>query len=282
MRLPYLQLADRFIAVQSKVVARVLGCSRHEAIGLGTDLFAFAVDFTSSDEEPPSGLIVGDDAAEIIEAGMDWAGDRGKAVGAFVRADVIERLENGLRVKGCDRYQTAWQKQRLAREFATDPALSEARKEAGRKGGLAKASKRLAKSWQNVAQDGDGDGDVEKELPPPPAAVAPKPELAPPPEAFEPDEVGLYQPTAWGFWGWHNKERQEFGMFPEARPPDDLPAWYATASGELGPEGLSVAYRAYLADPEFQTDRGKPFAVFRSPSVYQPRASAKKPRKAWR
>lgn len=122
MRLPFLQVAEKFITVQSKVIARILGIDRATAIGLGNLLFETAVELTSSDESPPTGIILGDDAADIIEAGMEWHGERGKAFGAFVRADVIERLENGARVKGCDRYRDAWEKQKRKSDQAKQAA----------------------------------------------------------------------------------------------------------------------------------------------------------------
>jgi hypothetical protein len=111
MRLPFVQVDQRYIVAQSRVVASRAAISQAEALGLGVVLFTFALESTWTDEAPPDGVFMGEDVEEILEAAIDWRGERGKAVGAFIRADVIERLQGGLRVRGMDRYREAWEKQ---------------------------------------------------------------------------------------------------------------------------------------------------------------------------
>jgi hypothetical protein len=111
MRFPFVQVDQRYIVAQSRVVASRAAISQAEALGLGVVLFTFALESTWTDEAPPDGVFMGEDVEEILEAAIDWRGERGKAVGAFIRADVIERLQGGLRVRGMDRYREAWEKQ---------------------------------------------------------------------------------------------------------------------------------------------------------------------------
>lgn len=97
---------------------------------------------------------------------------------------------------------------------------------------------------------------------------------------FDPDPEGAFQSSAWGFWGWHNQERQRHELFDEPAPPDDLKTWHDEAVAKVGYEGLSRSYLAYLTDKDF-ADRFWPFAIFRSVNVWLPRANAP-PRKAVR
>lgn len=112
------------------------------------------------------------------------------------------------------------------------------------------------------------------ELPPPSVAADEKP---PEPEDFEADSTGEFRPTAWGFWGWHNQQRQERELFDEPTPPAELRQWHDHAVAKVGIEGLIRSYKRYLEDP-FAADRGWPFHLFKSENVWLPRANAPPPK----
>lgn len=124
---------------------------------------------------------------------------------------------------------------------------------------------------------GNGERRTENGQPPPEPAADEKP---PEPEDFEADSTGEFKPTAWGFWGWHNQQRQERELFDEPTPPHELKDWHDHAVAKVGIEGLIRSYKRYLEDP-FAADRGWPFALFSSEKVWLPRANAppRKPRR---
>lgn len=131
--------------------------------------------------------------------------------------------------------------------------------------------------------NGNGNGEREPLLEPEtekkPAAVFEMPSA----EDFEPDASGCYRETAWGFWGWHNQERQKHELFDEPQPPSwkAFKTWHDTAAQEVGAAGLQQAFELYLADEDF-APRGWPISVFMKPTVYPSRASARAPQRPWR
>lgn len=114
MLLPYLQIDQDFMGPKATLIAARLKVTRHQAIGMGADLFAFAINMTSKDDSPPTGLFDYADAAGDLEFAMGWTGESGKAVDAFIRAGVIERRGEGFRVCGTSRYERTWKKNRHA------------------------------------------------------------------------------------------------------------------------------------------------------------------------
>ncbi len=280
MRLPYLQLAEKFITVQSKMIARILSVERTTAIGMGTLLFETVLEMTSSETSPPTGVILGDDAADIIEAAIEWKGERGKGFGAFVRADVIEQLESGARVKGCDRYKDAWSKQRRRIESAKAAAQArwgtascvstDATASAPHANRIASASPPHApRSAQTETET-----ETEKKLPLP-AAADKVVSLAPDPDEAERQlkgDEGSFQPTGLGFCGWWNDAREAQGLTKETFNIADTAQWADRCMAEVGQERFWRAAHAYL-DDEFWRLKGWPLAVFRSDSVWRTRAN---------
>lgn len=98
-------------------------------------------------------------------------------------------------------------------------------------------------------------------------------QLAPEPEAFEPDADGVFKGDAWGFWGWHNQTRQANQLFHEAVPPDEFKAWYDRAVAKVGIDGMARSYKRYLEDADFQP-KFWPFGVFMHENVWFQRANA--------
>lgn len=150
MQLPFYQVSDKFLTVQGPYIAGILRMDPNAAIGIGMRLFAFAVDMTSTKDCPPSGVFAGPHAAADIEAGVQWTGQPGALVEAFIRAGVIERAEESLRIRGMDRYGETWKKNRRRRP----DGLAEKPGGSGEKPGG-----RAGKPPRNREGDGDGYGD---------------------------------------------------------------------------------------------------------------------------
>lgn len=95
----------------------------------------------------------------------------------------------------------------------------------------------------------------------------------PKPADFERNpKTGEYALDAWGFWGWHNAERESHQLHDEGRPPDAWKVWFDAALTKVGPDGLSIAYGRFLDDEDFR-HRGWPIRVFMSEAVWLPRAN---------
>ncbi len=187
MSLPYLQLDEEFIRVRAVSIAARLKVSRHEAVGMGADLFPFAVEATSTKERPPDGLFPEEDAWLVLEAGMNWTGEPGAAVKAFQRAGVLEPLDGGgLRVKGMERYRRTWEKNNR-------PGPEE------RRGFRHTSGKRAAGEVPETGKhptgfapgDGDGDGYIKKPLSAEPTVVEPPPSEKP--DALEAEARDVFE-----------------------------------------------------------------------------------------
>lgn len=116
MRIPWLPLDDQYITVAAPLISGLLRVDIDKAIGLGVRLLAFTVDQTSTQEKPPDGIFPGADATETLEAAVQWCGEAGRLVTAFIRAGVMERLpDGGIRVRGTDRFARTWAKNKRRR-----------------------------------------------------------------------------------------------------------------------------------------------------------------------
>lgn len=225
MALPFLQLSQKFLTTQSVIIAARLRVHRHAVIGMAVDLFAFTVEQTSSDARPPDGVFLDPDAVVIIEAAMGWTGEPGRAFEAFRQTGLIEKLEIGARVKGCDRYKRTWEKNQRRAKTGTKPA------EVVPVTGTVNAGK------VPLEEEGDGDGDgllsskEEEEAPPPPKSEAPR-------------EVQ-------SFLAWATRKRSaELGdTVPRGAKPSQLCLEeLGKALGKHGRKRCELAFQAFLAD----------------------------------
>jgi hypothetical protein len=265
--IPYLQIDSDFIRIKAPMIGALLQVDRHKAVGMGADLFDFVVNETSTKKKPPDGIILGEEAALILEGVMGWTGERGRAISAFKRAGVIEEMDGGLRIKGTERYKATWEKNnrpgpgRRPDGFRTEPG-------------------RLP----DGTGTGDGDGDVDKEevlLPPSEVVVEPPPEgprLVP--LAVVPPDT---PPGEWlgpDFWRWFQAKRQGAGFVAE-RPPhhSKLSAWWsAVRSVVKDVEALKAAVYAYGED-NFWQRKNLPFSGFMAQwEKYVPRQEVRRVR----
>lgn len=109
MRLPWLQM-DTNVFPRLDSLAGLLGIERAHAYGLAANLWMWAIDWGPSDA-PPNGEVVSDRAAEILSAGVRWTGDPDVLVRALKDIGLIADIDGGVRVKGMDRYASAWAQQ---------------------------------------------------------------------------------------------------------------------------------------------------------------------------
>lgn len=109
MRLPFIQV-DADAMIRARVLARLLGVDRHRAISIMLDLWTWALEVDG--DERPSGRIQGPDAALQISGAVEWSGDHDAMAAALVSAKLVERTEDGLRIRGMDRYHAAWDRQK--------------------------------------------------------------------------------------------------------------------------------------------------------------------------
>jgi hypothetical protein len=271
MGLPYYQLDADFIATTSKLLAARLKVSKREAIGLVAELIPFVVEATSTQETPPDGVFIGPDAASDIEAGAEWRGEPGALISALVATRVVERLELGLRFRGCDRYAAAWvnsekrsSKARKAAEARWANARSNAQPMLG-----ASSEQCLDDAPGCLDQDVDVDGDVVK--PPPPSSsdvvvVGGGESLS--------VEGDVYPVTENGVWALLQRIREVNGLAVEASRPKGFLKWVHQATREAGLAGIKSAYIDFVVDDTIKSQTHAT-AVFITPGMWDGRKPAR-------
>lgn len=109
MRLPFIQLAQKFVTADAPEIAARLRIQTTRTLGMGVVLFAYAIEKTATEETPPDGVLLDPDAGVVLERMMGWTGETGRCMDAFIRAGVVDKLEVGVRVRGMGRYRSAWE-----------------------------------------------------------------------------------------------------------------------------------------------------------------------------
>lgn len=114
MRLPWIQVDSVVFEQHAPLLARLLGVNQHEALGLLCCLWRWVL--CRGSDDAPSGTVLDSDAVELVEAGAGWEGKRGLLVRSLLRAELVEKVDGGLRIRGLDRYAKAWERQQAERE----------------------------------------------------------------------------------------------------------------------------------------------------------------------
>lgn len=112
MALNFIRVDFQFIDGQAVDLATELGVTKHEAIGLAVELWAWTLK-RGRPEQAPDGLIKGANANKSIELAVNWAGKPDVFVNSAVKCGLIDVLEDGLRVRGTSRYLSTFNKQQL-------------------------------------------------------------------------------------------------------------------------------------------------------------------------
>lgn len=110
MRFPWLQVDSDFISSRASELGALLGISRREALGLALDLWAWVLSRSPADR-PPDGILSGSAPVPVLASAVSWP-DPERLVSALVEVGLVERIPEGLRIKGLDRYRATWEKNR--------------------------------------------------------------------------------------------------------------------------------------------------------------------------
>lgn len=113
MRLPFLQVSSDAFG-KAKELGAILGCGRHRAMSMMVDLWTWALDLESAGKA--IGLVDGKRAAARIAGAVEWDSAPSDLVDAMCEVGLLERLQDGFRVRGLDRYDSAFSKQEHERE----------------------------------------------------------------------------------------------------------------------------------------------------------------------
>lgn len=244
MRIPYLQIAEKFIATEAPMVAAMTGLDLDSTIGKGVRLFAFVIDKTSSAEKPPDGVLMFPEAIAVIEGIMGWTGAPGRLAEALITAGTIERLEVGIRVRGCDRYRATWEKNRRRPKPAGRNRTGTGPEPDRLSTGTAPKPERETETETEEACD---------RTPPRSASQHAAP-------AVETDRASSEVAAAWGAEAWEAYT----AAFPQSaqQPPGTatLFGWYSGAVRVLKTQGrpvsdLQAAWRGFLADEFWRAKR---------------------------
>lgn len=226
------------------------------------------------DDAPPSrnSVVKGPNAAKLIARA---AGIPPELAEAFVDAcariqpkPVLERVKDGIRIRGLDRYDEAW----INAQSRSEKARTAARARWAEKGDRALSNAQALPEHPNPdaprCLEVEVDGEVDQKPPPPPAGeLRVVPDDAPPTDA---ETAAQGSPEE--FWSFAQKARGE--VLPDAvaeKPPDGYAAWAAKSIAEVGTYRLSCAYWNFLGDQHFQA-KSCPFRMFMSEKVWRHRA----------
>lgn len=295
MRLPFLQLDSEVLDVTAPEVAIALDWTEEAAVVAVLRMVQYVL-ARCPDDAPPSAhaVIRGPNAARILARVAKWAGDPDAFVAAFCGAShpVLERLSDGIRLRGTKRYDEAWlgQKDRSAKakaaadaRWAQERAREEeerARAEAEHATSNARASaehppstaptvlgdaKTQIKTQTQIetqSQNQRPESEPERDEPPPQYAREgwqPPGKPEPPPDPFA---------DGMSFFAQVQVERHEDGL-PREKPPNHrkLSAWWSEVHHDLdGDVALLVpAYREFSKDPFWRSQKPPlPFPAFMS------------------
>lgn len=263
MSIPWYQITDELIEVTAPELSVKLGISEAEA-GWGlTKMFKWALKRCPENAPPSAGAVLtGSHAAAMIARSADFKGDPDRYVDECCKLafPVLERVEGGVRVRGLDRYDALWGKNRKEEWAAWKLANPGKESEPGltSDGTVPERKRKRAGSGTQ-----DRDVDVERDsktttTATAPAAVPkpPPPKLKAPADPFE---------SAEAFWRHFQCYREDLGLVAEL-PINDrtLSTFWTEVHMALG---LDVQERLLAAVYEFALDpywRGEklPFAAF--------------------
>lgn len=115
MRPPWMQVDMGFVEAKAGDLGALLGISRREAVGLAVDLWSWVLK-RSPDDAPPDGIVrdsrTGTGAVPLLESAAGWTGPEGRLADALVETGLLERLPDGVRFRGTERYLSMWRKNR--------------------------------------------------------------------------------------------------------------------------------------------------------------------------
>jgi hypothetical protein len=113
MRLPFLQVSSDAFG-KARELGAILGCGRHRAMSMMLDLWRWALELESSGKA--TGLVEGKRAADRIAGAVEWDNTPSDLAEAMCEVGLLERMPDGYRVRGVDRYDLAFSKQEHERE----------------------------------------------------------------------------------------------------------------------------------------------------------------------
>jgi hypothetical protein len=108
MRLPFIQVTQDAWRL-ARMLAPLLDIKRREALGLIVDLWAWGLDL-GPPEEAPTGVLRHERATAMLAGALEWSGPLQDLLAALVAVGLVESMEDGIRVRGLDRYAPAFQK----------------------------------------------------------------------------------------------------------------------------------------------------------------------------
>lgn len=274
MRLPWEKLAMEFIEVSAPELGMKLHPERDddEAEALagwgGVHLIKWAL-AQCPDHQPPSAndVVRGPFAARQIARAAKYKGEPDDYVkhAVSLRYPTLELVPDGIRVRGLDRYDTAWGERNKAEWAAWKLAHPDRGSEK-----LPRTSPGLPRDLPSP--DTDAESDTEEKPPPPrpPKLVV----VGKGRKALKVDDLTPHQRA---LWERIQRGRANVGLLRETSPPAAFPDFCdLPAVDELKPAQLEHAIALYLRDADFKAKLW-PTAVLISPNVWNPRVQQAPP-----
>lgn len=106
--MPYIQVTQETWD-HARALASLTGVDVGRAFMAVCDLWKWGLSLGPEDQ-PPTGVLMSPRVARLLAAGISWTGDADVLLEALIDLRLVERLEDGIRVRGTDRYRRTWEK----------------------------------------------------------------------------------------------------------------------------------------------------------------------------
>lgn len=103
-RLPFLQVPMEAFP-RARMLARYLG--QHEAAGIGLYVMLDEWALSAPPELTAEGVLVDPEPAEVLACALRWQGDTGELLSALLRSKIVEKVADGFRLLGWEKYTKA-------------------------------------------------------------------------------------------------------------------------------------------------------------------------------
>lgn len=111
MRLPWIQVAEEAWGISRELSGLLPRVKPQQARGLLLDLWAWGLSLGPEDQLP-DGVVRHPRAVARMAGAVEWTRDPEELAAALEAVGVIERLPDGIRVRGMGRYASTWKKNR--------------------------------------------------------------------------------------------------------------------------------------------------------------------------
>lgn len=251
MRLPFIQV-DQDAWARAKTLGRFLKTTRREAFGVQADLWQWGLEM--SPEDRIDGVFIDPEPAELLAGALEWKGSAEGLLQALIRAQLVDLVDGGVRIRGLERYDEIIQERKAEAQRKRDAAAERKREEERRRSSAGSPPDVRRNSGGIHPSDADADAEpthTQRSKPPPPPTA------------------GGADPAA-AAWEAVQARRVLHGLKTEPKRPSGFTEWVAALTVPVQSEEFLAALDAYLGDGHIRA-KGHPTSVLITADVFSSR-----------